>query len=213
MIRVGLGHDTHRIGGLGPLILGGVEIAWDKGLIGHSDADVLLHAVTDALLGAAGMGDIGEWFPDTAAEFAGANSAELLKQVVTKVEGKGWKVVNADCILFAQAPKLSNHKPDMELRIAELLRTGGDAVNVKAKTGEEVGPVGRGEAIEAQVVILIKKGGAMRSAARRALRERRPRRSGRSRRKRQLVPQEPVPAGGNGDNGDSVIPTLPTGGI
>ena len=209
MIRVGLGHDTHRVGGDGPLRLGGVDVPWDKGLIGHSDADVLLHAVTDALLGAAGLGDIGEWFPDTSAEFAGADSAELLKQVVTRIEARGWKVVNADCIVFAERPKLSSHKSSIETRIAELLRVMADAVNVKAKTGEQVGPVGQGEAIEAQVVVLIKKAWSMRSAARRTLRERRPRRSafGRRRRKTGIVPQVPVP---QGDDGPVVVPVVST---
>ena len=197
MIRVGLGHDTHRIGGEGPLILGGIEIPWDRGLIGHSDADVLLHAVTDAVLGAAGLGDIGEWFPDTSAEFAGADSSELLKRVVIDVEGRGWRVVNADCILFAQAPKLSAHKQVIEERLAALLRVGHDVVNVKAKTGEQVGPIGREEAMSAEVVVLIKRVSSMRRAARRALRERIPRRSGlrRSGRRTRLVPQAPVPQG------------------
>src|SRR5690606_31623321 len=143
------GHDTHCIGGEGPLRLGGVEIPWEQGLIGHSDADVLLHAVTDAVLGAAGLGDIGEWFPATAAEFAGADSAKLLERVVADVEGRGWRVVNADGIVFAEAPKLSAHKPQIEQRIARLLRVGSDAVNIKAKTGEKVGPIGRQEAMSA----------------------------------------------------------------
>ena len=157
MIRVGLGHDTHRIGGTGPFVLGGVTIDWDQGLLGHSDADVLLHAVIDAVLGAVGLGDVGEWFPDTSAEFAGADSAELLKSVVTDVEGRGWAVVNADLIVFAEAPKLSSYKPAIELRIAELLHVGAEAVNVKAKTGEQVGPIGRGEAMSAQAVVLVEK--------------------------------------------------------
>lgn len=209
MIRVGLGHDTHRIGGEGPLMLGGIEIPWDRGLIGHSDADVLLHAVTDALLGAAGLGDIGEWYPDTSAEFAGADSAELLKRVVVDVEGRGWRVVNADCILFAQAPKLSAHKPAIEQRLAALLRVGADAVNVKAKTGEQVGPIGREEAMSAEVVVLIKRSSPMRRAARRALRERVPRRSGlrKSRRRTKIVPHVPVP---HGDDHLMEEPTLPT---
>lgn len=161
MIRVGLGHDTHRIGGEGPLILGGVRIDWDKGLLGHSDADVLLHAATDAVLGAAGRGDLGEWFPDTSAEYAGADSAELLKRVVADIEQSGWRIVNADGIVFAEAPKLSPYKSAMETRIAELLHVAADAVNVKAKTGEQVGPTGRGEAMSAQVVVLIQKTSTM----------------------------------------------------
>ena len=208
MIRVGLGHDTHRIGGTGPLRLGGVDVAWGQGLVGHSDADVLLHAVTDAVLGAAGLGDIGEWFPDTSAEFAGADSAELLKRAVTGIESRGWKVVNADCIVFAERPKLSAHKPAIETRIAELLRVSADAVNVKAKTGEQVGPIGRGETMAAEVVVLIKKARAMRSAARQTLRERRPRRLafGRMGRKRGIIPALPVPGG---DDGGDLVPVLP----
>ena len=157
MTRVGLGHDTHRIGGTGPLVLGGVTIDWDRGLLGHSDADVLLHAVTDAVLGAVGLGDIGEWFPDTSAEYAGADSAELLERVVAEVERQGWRTVNVDSIIFAEAPKLSRHKSAMEHRIAQLLHVAEDAVNVKAKTGEQVGPTGRGEAMSAQVVVLVQR--------------------------------------------------------
>lgn len=208
MIRVGLGHDTHRIGGGGPLRLGGIDVPWESGLIGHSDADVLLHAVTDAVLGAAGLGDIGEWFPDTSAEFAGADSADLLKRAIAGIESRGWKVVNADCIVFAERPKLSAHKPAIETRIAELLRVAADAVNLKAKTGEQVGPIGTGEAMSAEVVVLIRKASSMRSAARRTLREQRPRRSafGRRRRKTGIVPQVPVP---NGDDGGRLVPVDP----
>lgn len=197
MLRVGIGHDTHRIGGPGPLIVGGVSIDWDRGLIGHSDADVLLHAVTDAVLGAAGLGDIGEWFPDTSAEFAGADSADLLRRVVNDVERRGWRIVNADAILFAQAPKLSAHKSAIAARLAELLHVTRDAVNIKAKTGELVGPIGREEAMAAEVVVLIKKDSSLRTAARRLLRERRPRRTatGRSRRRHRLVPSPRVPRG------------------
>lgn len=155
MFRVGIGHDTHRIGPGGPLRLGGIEIPWEQGLIGHSDADVLLHAATDAVLGAVGLGDIGEWFPDTSAEYAGADSAELLSRVMDEVEDRGWKVLNADGVIFAQAPKLSDHKPPIEARLAGLLRVDVEAVNIKAKTGEQVGPIGRGEAISAEVVVLL----------------------------------------------------------
>lgn len=207
MIRVGIGHDTHRIGGEGPLRLGGIDIPWDRGLIGHSDADVLLHAVTDALLGAAGLGDIGEWFPDTAAEFAGADSARLLERVVADVGGRGWHIVNADGIVFAQAPKLSGFKPQLEQRIAGLLRVGSDAVNIKAKTGEHVGPIGRLEAMSAEVVVLIQRSTGMRGAARRALRAHRPRRAARRslRRRPPIVPQVPIP---QGDDATGQEPTL-----
>ncbi|MCA9076625.1 MAG: 2-C-methyl-D-erythritol 2,4-cyclodiphosphate synthase [Planctomycetaceae bacterium] len=157
MFRVGLGHDTHRTIEGRPLILGGVTIPSDSGLDGHSDADVLLHAITDAILGAAGLGDIGEWFPDTSAEFAGADSGELLSRVMAEVAGQGWAVVNLDCTIFAERPKLSQHKQAIELKIAALLKVDPAAINVKAKTGERVGPVGRGEAMEAQAVVLLSK--------------------------------------------------------
>ncbi len=155
MFRVGLGHDTHRTIAGRPLILGGVEVPAEFGLDGHSDADVLLHAVTDAILGAAGLGDIGEWFPDTSAEFAGADSAELLQRVVSEISGRGWKIVNVDGTLFAEQPKLSAYKAGMASRIAGLLGIKATAVNVKAKTGEQVGPIGRGESIAAHVVVLL----------------------------------------------------------
>lgn len=157
MLRVGIGHDTHRTVAGKPLILGGLTVPADFGLEGHSDADVLLHAVTDALLGAAGLGDIGEWFPDSSAEFAGADSAELLRRVVTEVAGRGWRVVNIDCTVSAERPRLSPYKQAMAARIAELVSADADAVNVKAKTGEQVGAVGRGEAVVAQAIVLIRR--------------------------------------------------------
>lgn len=157
MFRVGIGHDTHRTIAGRPLILGGVEIAADFGLDGHSDADVLMHAVTDALLGAAGLGDIGEWFPDTSAEFAGADSSELLRRVVEEVTARGWGIVNLDCTVFAERPKLSPYKQIIAGQLAELLSLDAAAVNVKAKTGERVGPIGRGEALAAQAVVLLEK--------------------------------------------------------
>jgi 2-C-methyl-D-erythritol 2,4-cyclodiphosphate synthase len=155
MYRVGIGHDTHRTLAGRPLILGGVTISADFGLDGHSDADVLLHAVTDAVLGAAGLGDIGEWFPDTAAEFAGADSARLLQRVLAEVFSRGWRVVNLDCTIFAERPKLSQYKRPIAERIAKLLGVAAGAVNIKAKTGEQVGPIGRGEALAAQAIVLI----------------------------------------------------------
>ncbi len=160
MFRVGLGHDTHRLRAGGPLRLGGIAIPCDVQLDGHSDADVLLHAITDALLGAAGFGDIGEWFPDTSAEFAGADSAQLLARVVDAVTEAGWRVVNLDCIIFAEQPKLSAHKPALSQRLAELLRVDSRCVNVKAKTGERVGPIGRQEAMSAQAIVLLDNGSA-----------------------------------------------------
>ncbi len=157
MFRVGLGHDTHRTIDGRPLILGGVHIPSDFGLDGHSDADVLLHAVTDAILGAAGLGDIGEWFPDTSAEFAGADSGQLLSRVVAELPRDQWSLVNLDCIIFAERPKLSVHKQAMTESLARFLGVEPAVVNVKAKTGEQVGPIGRGEAISAQAIVLLSK--------------------------------------------------------
>lgn len=154
-LRIGIGHDTHRLGQPRPLILGGVTIPHSTGLIGQSDADVLLHALTDAILGALGKGDIGEWFPDTDPANKDADSAELLKRVLQNALPPGAKVVNLDCIVFAQMPKLSPYKKQMEDSIATLLGISSDRVNVKAKTGEHVGPVGREEAIQAEVVVLL----------------------------------------------------------
>ena len=157
MFRVGIGHDTHRTIEGRPLILGGVSIPADFGLEGHSDADVLLHAVTDAILGAAGLGDIGEWFPDTSAEFAGADSRELLRRVIEQVHGQDWSVVNLDAIIFAERPKLSAYKQTIKESLSTLLGVDPSVINIKAKTGERVGPIGRGEAMEAQVVVLLSK--------------------------------------------------------
>ena len=139
--------------------LGGVEIPHDHQAIGHSDADVLLHAITDALLGAAALGDIGQWFPDTDAANRGRDSADMLSRVVTAVEDAGYYIVNLDCIVFAQRPKLADFRLAISARIAELLRITHQQVGVKAKTGEKVGPVGREEAIEAQAVVLLEKVG------------------------------------------------------
>ncbi len=155
LFAIGEGHDTHRLVPGRPLILGGLPIEHHRGLDGHSDADVLLHAITDALLGAAGMGDIGEWFPNTDTAFAGADSAELLRTVVAEVRARGWAVGNLDCTVLAERPKLSPHKPAIRSRIAELLGIGAGQCNVKAKTGEAVGPVGREEAISASAVVLL----------------------------------------------------------
>jgi 2-C-methyl-D-erythritol 2,4-cyclodiphosphate synthase len=155
MIRVGLGHDTHRLGVGKPLMIGGIMAPYEHGPIAHSDGDVLLHAVTDALLGAAGMGDIGEWFPDHDPEYVGADSAELLKKVVEALGERGWRIANLDCTVHAQRPRLSEFKQPIAMRIATLLGIPAEAVNVKAKTGERVGPIGRGEAISADAVALI----------------------------------------------------------
>ena len=153
--RIGIGHDTHRLAPGGPLRLGGVTVPFDHGLVGHSDADVLLHAITDALLGAAALGDIGELFPDTAAENHGRDSAEMLQLALSRVAAAGYKVSNVDSVVFAQQPKLSPFKDQIRQRIAELLGVPIDRVGLKAKTGEHVGPVGRQEALMAESVVLI----------------------------------------------------------
>ncbi|MBM4001805.1 MAG: 2-C-methyl-D-erythritol 2,4-cyclodiphosphate synthase [Planctomycetes bacterium] len=155
-LRIGLGHDTHRLGEGGPLLLGGISIPHDRHLIGHSDADVLLHAITDAILGAGGLGDIGELFPDHLAENRGRDSAEMLQIAWKTVQSQSrWRVVNLDCVIFAQRPKLSGYKSRIRERIAELLGIEAGQVGIKAKTGELVGPVGREEAISAECVILL----------------------------------------------------------
>jgi len=154
-LRVGHGHDTHRLSRGRILVLGGVPIDFERGLLGHSDADVLLHAITDALFGAAGLGDIGEWFPDTDPKWSGADSADLLTTAVREVSARHWKIVNLDCTISAEQPRLSPHKSAIRKRIAELLEISVENVNVKAKTGEGVGPVGRKEAIAADAVVLL----------------------------------------------------------
>lgn len=156
-MRVGIGHDTHRLGPSGPLILGGITIPHDHHLIGHSDADALLHAITDAILGAAALGDIGELFPDTAAENKNRDSAEMLKLAHDRVQQAGYRIVNLDCIVFAQRPKILPHRSAIRTRIAEILSLGVDQVWVKAKTGESVGPIGREEAISAECVALLER--------------------------------------------------------
>lgn len=155
MLRVGLGHDRHRLESGRHLVIGGILVPHDKGPVAHSDGDVLLHAITDALLGAAGRGDIGEWFPDTDPQFAGADSALLLGRVVDMLRSEGWSVVNIDCTVFAQRPQLSPFKPAMARRIAGIVGLDASAVNVKAKTGERAGAVGREEVIDAAAVVLV----------------------------------------------------------
>ena len=154
-MRVGIGHDTHRLEEGRPLILGGLRIAHPRGLVGHSDADVVCHAVADALLGAAGLGDIGEHYPDTDPRWKGLDSTRLLDEVVGRLGRDGWRVVNCDVIVHAQEPKLSPHKPAIRANLARLLRVEESDVNIKAKTGEHVGPVGRGEAIVCEAIALI----------------------------------------------------------
>ena len=157
-IRVGSGHDTHRLAESRPLILGGVYLDHPRGLVGHSDADVVLHAVTDALLGAAGLGDIGDLYPDTDDRWKDADSRLFLAETLERLNRDGWRVVNLDVIVFAQEPKLGPVKADIRRSLAELLGMDAGAVNVKAKTGERVGHIGRAEAIACQAVVLIERG-------------------------------------------------------
>jgi 2-C-methyl-D-erythritol 2,4-cyclodiphosphate synthase len=154
-LRVGEGWDTHQLVTGRPLVLGGVTIPHTHGLLGHSDADALLHAITDALLGAAGLGDIGRHFPDTAAEFKGADSAVLLAEALRRVQAEGWQLLNVDSTIVAQAPKLSPHMPAIRARVAQVLDLPEGRVNVKAKTAEKMGPVGEGRAIETRAVCLL----------------------------------------------------------
>ncbi|MBT9494592.1 MAG: 2-C-methyl-D-erythritol 2,4-cyclodiphosphate synthase [Paucibacter sp.] len=155
--RIGEGWDTHALVSGRPLVLGGIVIPHSHGLLGHSDADALAHAITDALLGAAALGDIGKLFPDTAAEFKGADSMVLLAEAYRRVRAEGWQVVNIDSTIKAQAPKMALHIPLMRARLAEVLGLELGQINVKAKTAEKMGPVGEGLAIEAQAVCLLAK--------------------------------------------------------
>lgn len=154
-IRVGEGWDVHALVEGRKLMLGGVEIPYEKGLLGHSDADALLHAITDALLGAAGLGDIGRHFPDTDPRFQGADSSVLLAEAATRVRAQGWQIGNVDSTIIAQAPKMAPHIPAMRERIAATLGLAPEQVNVKAKTAEKLGPVGQGLSIEARAVVLL----------------------------------------------------------
>lgn len=154
-MRVGIGHDKHRLVEGRPLILCGVQIDYPKGLAGHSDADVGLHAITDALLGAAGLGDIGELYPDHDPRFRNVDSSIFLRETMDRLLGMGYHIVNIDLIFFAQEPKLSPVKERMRQHLAQLLNLEPLNVNIKAKTGEQVGHIGRGEAIACQAVVLI----------------------------------------------------------
>lgn len=155
-LRIGEGWDTHALVAGRPLILGGVHIEHSHGLLGHSDADALLHAITDALLGAAGLGDIGRHFPDTDPAFKGADSSVLLAEAARRVRAAGWDIVNIDSTIVAQAPKLAPHIPGMCASISATLGLAAGSVNVKAKTAEKMGPVGEGRAIEARAVCLLR---------------------------------------------------------
>lgn len=154
-IRVGHGVDVHALVPGRKLLIGGVEIPHTAGLLGHSDADVLLHAITDAVLGAAGLGDIGRLFPDTDAAHKDADSLKLLQQAVAKVQAAGWRVVNIDCTVIAQRPKIAPHVPAMQSAIAGALGIAPSDVNIKGKTTEWLGFTGRGEGIAAQAVALL----------------------------------------------------------
>ena len=153
--RIGTGFDVHALVPGRPLIIGGVTIPYDKGLLGHSDADVLLHAITDALLGAAGLGDIGRHFPDTDERYRGADSRHLLRECVQKVRAAGWIIGNIDATIIAQAPKMAPHIPAMQAHIAEDCGLDVTQVNIKAKTTEQLGFTGRGEGIAAEAVALL----------------------------------------------------------
>lgn len=157
-LRIGEGWDTHILVEGRPLILGGVTVPHERGLYGHSDADVLLHAITDAIVGAAGMGDIGTLFPDTDPQFKGADSMVLLAEAMRRVAAQGWQVVNVDSTIVAQAPKLAPYKAEMAANVARALGILPAQVNVKAKTAEKMGPVGLGQSMEARAVVLLVKG-------------------------------------------------------
>jgi 2-C-methyl-D-erythritol 2,4-cyclodiphosphate synthase len=154
-LRIGEGWDTHVLVPGRKLVLGGAEIPHERGLLGHSDADALLHAITDALLGAAGLGDIGRHFPDNDERFRGADSLVLLAEAARRVREGGWQLANVDSTVIAQAPKLAPHIEAMRSRIASALGIAAAQVNVKAKTAELLGPVGTGQSIEARAVVLL----------------------------------------------------------
>jgi 2-C-methyl-D-erythritol 2,4-cyclodiphosphate synthase len=154
-MRVGLGYDLHRLEAGRPLILGGITIPFEKGLVGHSDADVLAHAITDALLGAAALGNIGQHFPDTDPKYKGADSLKLLAESHAMLQSAGYRIVNIDSNIVAQLPKLNPHIQTIRERLAYCLRIPIADISVKAKTNEHVGPEGRGEAISAQAIVLI----------------------------------------------------------
>ena len=157
MFRIGQGFDVHQLTENRPLIIGGVTIPYEKGLMGHSDADVLLHTVTDACLGAIGEGDIGKHFPDTDPNFKDADSSELLQKVWELVKSRGYELVNADCTIIAQKPKMAPHIEQMKNRISQLLETTPDCITVHATQTEKLGFPGREEGIAAQAVVLLKK--------------------------------------------------------
>ena len=155
LIRVGMGYDVHRLTKDRDLILGGVKIPWEKGLLGHSDADVLIHAIMDALLGAAALGDIGQHFPDTDPAYKGISSIRLLKHVAALLSEKGYGIGNIDAVIIAQKPKMAPHIPQMKENIAEALEIDMDCLNIKATTEEKLGFTGREEGIASEAVCLL----------------------------------------------------------
>ena len=154
-IRIGIGHDTHRLEPGGPLRIGGVTIDFDFHLAGHSDADVLLHAITDSILGAASLGDIGELFPDTDPANRGRDSADMLSQALAKVTAAGWRIINLDCVVLAERPKLLPHRQAICERIAQILQTTPSQIGLKGKTGEKTGEIGLGKIMQAMCVCLL----------------------------------------------------------
>lgn len=154
-MRIGHGFDVHKFGGPGPLVIGGVRIPYEQGLLAHSDGDVALHAATDALLGAAALGDIGKLFPDTDPAFKGADSRVLLREAYRRIREKGYRIGNLDITLIAQAPKMAPHIPQMRVHLAEDLQCHMDDINVKATTTEKLGFTGRGEGIACEAVALL----------------------------------------------------------
>jgi 2-C-methyl-D-erythritol 2,4-cyclodiphosphate synthase len=155
MMRVGIGYDIHRLVKGRPLILGGVPVAHEKGLLGHSDADVLVHAICDALLGAAGLGDIGLHFPDTDPQYKDISSLKLLSKTCRMLTEKGFRIINLDSIIFAEAPRLGPHRHEMQTSIAKAMNIEMDGINIKATTTEGLGVIGKGEGIGAMCVVLI----------------------------------------------------------
>jgi 2-C-methyl-D-erythritol 2,4-cyclodiphosphate synthase len=154
-LRIGNGYDIHRLVSDRPLILGGVHIPHELGLLGHSDADVLTHAIMDAMLGALSLGDIGHYFPPSDPQWAGADSLKLLTQVNALIQAKGWKIGNVDAVIVAERPKLKPHLPAMRDRLATLLQTIPDQISIKATTNEKLGPIGREEGIATYAVVLL----------------------------------------------------------
>lgn len=154
-MRIGHGFDVHKFGGDGPIVIGGVTIDYEQGLLAHSDGDVLIHALCDALLGAAALGDIGKHYPDTDATFAGADSRELLRDVIAQIQQKGYTVANADMTIVAQVPKMAPHIDSMRDILAQDCQVDVDQINVKATTTEKLGYTGRKEGIAAHAVVLL----------------------------------------------------------